>query len=523
MSSPISSKKITYLCSWHLSDEDRSPIPPVLVPASRDKITRRDRKWGPIEGAILSTEIFGILGFGILSTKIFGIFRILGVGILSTEKIFGILGVGILSTKIFGIFRILGVGILSTEKIFGILGVGILNTEKIFGILGVEILSTEIFGILGVGILSTEIFVILWAGSSAQRSSGSLGSGSHKDLRDPRSRDPQHRDIRDPWGLNPQNRDLRDPWGGILRTKIFWYSQHKDLRDPPGSGSLGSGFLRRSSSPVQGSLRLGSLGIEIFWVPRLPGKVILRTETFGDPQHKKSSGFIEIGILRKKNVPLSSGTNHVKHFKSLLREGFVLFLKNKANNYINMTYLVYFLSTFIIFLAFSWGCVTTLFLYLCLSICWYWVSFDMYLDACTRTGIILVLYYSAYLECQSVCPFVWIGSPPSPLQQASVSPTGTQWGGGGAGDHIRLRVRGSVGANSGDWIESLALCIICACTLSVYVHVVCPDICLLISCHSPACMEGSTLIGIFGIWIHISICISCCTNAYIWWASIWNY
>jgi hypothetical protein len=46
-----------------------------------------------------------------------------------------------------------------------------------------------------------------------------------------------------------------------------------------------------------------------------------------------------------------------------------------------------------------------------------------------------------------------LGTPPPPLQ-ASVSPPGTQRGGG-------ERVRGLGGPNADDWIESLALCILC--------------------------------------------------------------
>ncbi len=200
----------------------------------------------------------------------------------------------------------------------------------------------------------------------------------------------------------------------------------------------------------------------------------------------------------------------MKHFKTFFPEGLVLFLKNKAKIYIN---------NYHIFLAFSWGCVPTLFLSLCLYICWYCVSFDLYLDVCTRRGIIL--YYRVYLECQSVCPFVRIGSPPPSFRNRVLSPTLEQKKGGGGG-HTRLRGEGTWEPIRTTGEESLALCLLCACTVSVYVHVVSPDICLLISCYNPACMEGFTLIGIFGIWIHISICISCGTSAYIG-ASVWNY
>jgi hypothetical protein len=65
-----------------------------------------------------------------------------------------------------------------------------------------------------------------------------------------------------------------------------------------------------------------------------------------------------------------------------------------------------------------------------------------------RRGIIL------YLEYQSVCPFVRIGSPwpQPPHPQASVSPLGT---GGATLDS------GWKGANSGDRRKSLALCLLC--------------------------------------------------------------
>jgi hypothetical protein len=50
--------------------------------------------------------------------------------------------------------------------------------------------------------------------------------------------------------------------------------------------------------------------------------------------------------------------------KPFFIEGFVLFLKNKAKSLINVTYLVYLLSTFIIFLAFL-EIVFPLTVYLC--------------------------------------------------------------------------------------------------------------------------------------------------------------
>jgi hypothetical protein len=67
----------------------------------------------------------------------------------------------------------------------------------------------------------------------------------------------------------------------------------------------------------------------------------------------------------------------------------------------------------------------------------------------SRRGIIV------YIEYQSVCPFVGIGSPPPPPPQASVSPLLDPKGGW---SNTRLRMRGP---NSGKYTESLALFIFC--------------------------------------------------------------
>ncbi len=63
-----------------------------------------------------------------------------------------------------------------------------------------------------------------------------------------------------------------------------------------------------------------------------------------------------------------------------------------------------------------------------------------------------------HIEYQNVCPFVGIGSPLPPRQQASVSPPLGPKGGGAT-----LPCGwGGGGPNSDDWKESLALCILCA-------------------------------------------------------------
>jgi hypothetical protein len=77
-----------------------------------------------------------------------------------------------------------------------------------------------------------------------------------------------------------------------------------------------------------------------------------------------------------------------------------------------------------------------------------------------------------YQEYQSVCPFVQIGSPPTPSPASECCPHLGPRGGGThslagvshstlepkGGGNTRLRVRGRGGANSDDWRESLALC-----------------------------------------------------------------
>jgi hypothetical protein len=59
-----------------------------------------------------------------------------------------------------------------------------------------------------------------------------------------------------------------------------------------------------------------------------------------------------------------------------------------------------------------------------------------------------------YKEYHSVCPLVGIGTPPTPLSQASV-PLPPRTGGG----HTRLRVRGWGRPISDDWRKSLPLCL----------------------------------------------------------------
>ncbi len=60
-------------------------------------------------------------------------------------------------------------------------------------------------------------------------------------------------------------------------------------------------------------------------------------------------------------------------------------------------------------------------------------------------------YIGRYLEYHSVCPLVWIGTPPSPA--VSVYPPLNQR----RGEYTRLRVRGWGSLNSDDWRKSLAL------------------------------------------------------------------
>jgi hypothetical protein len=65
--------------------------------------------------------------------------------------------------------------------------------------------------------------------------------------------------------------------------------------------------------------------------------------------------------------------------------------------------------------------------------------------------------YVLYLEYQSVCPFVRIGPPPSSLACECTPPPGNKRGEG----KKSLAGGGAIGANSDDWRESLALCILC--------------------------------------------------------------
>ncbi len=62
-----------------------------------------------------------------------------------------------------------------------------------------------------------------------------------------------------------------------------------------------------------------------------------------------------------------------------------------------------------------------------------------------------------YLEYQSVCPLVRIGTlhPPLPPASESLPPEPKE------GEHTRLRVRRWGGPNSDDWRKSLALCLLC--------------------------------------------------------------
>jgi hypothetical protein len=70
-----------------------------------------------------------------------------------------------------------------------------------------------------------------------------------------------------------------------------------------------------------------------------------------------------------------------------------------------------------------------------------------------RYGPSLRDYTIQYLEYKSVCPFVQIGSP-SPLSRKRL------WNLKGGRQHS-LAGEGSRGANSDDWRDSLALCVLC--------------------------------------------------------------
>jgi hypothetical protein len=69
-----------------------------------------------------------------------------------------------------------------------------------------------------------------------------------------------------------------------------------------------------------------------------------------------------------------------------------------------------------------------------------------------------------YLEYQSVCPFVRIGST-RPLSRKRVCPPSPRTKGR---RQPSLSGEGAGGANSDDWRESLALCILCACDVVYY-------------------------------------------------------
>ncbi len=113
-------------------------------------------------------------------------------------------------------------------------------------------------------------------------------------------------------------------------------------------------------------------------------------------------------------MSLSSETNHVKHFKTFFPEGLVLFLKNKAKIYINMNYLVYFLSTFIIFLTFSrrlnsYSLSVSVFVHLLvLGI----LRSVHTVDACTRVER---LHYIVHCKKRFSCPQPGFHFPNSPL------------------------------------------------------------------------------------------------------------
>ena len=66
-----------------------------------------------------------------------------------------------------------------------------------------------------------------------------------------------------------------------------------------------------------------------------------------------------------------------------------------------------------------------------------------------------------YLEYYSVYPLVRIGTPPTPLPQASV-PSRNQ-----RGLHSCLRVKGWGSPHSDDWRKSLALCLPCGKSISL--------------------------------------------------------
>jgi hypothetical protein len=64
--------------------------------------------------------------------------------------------------------------------------------------------------------------------------------------------------------------------------------------------------------------------------------------------------------------------------------------------------------------------------------------------------------FTLYQEYHSVCPFVRIGTPPTPSSPSKCVPSPESKG----GRHTRLRVRGRGGPNSDDWRKGLALCLL---------------------------------------------------------------
>jgi hypothetical protein len=75
-------------------------------------------------------------------------------------------------------------------------------------------------------------------------------------------------------------------------------------------------------------------------------------------------------------------------------------------------------------------------------------SGDIIFHSLSCRGIIV------YLENQSVCPIVGIGSPPS-SESERVSPLGSK-----GGEQHSLASEGVGGPNSDDWEEAVALCIL---------------------------------------------------------------
>ncbi len=70
--------------------------------------------------------------------------------------------------------------------------------------------------------------------------------------------------------------------------------------------------------------------------------------------------------------------------------------------------------------------------------------------------------YTYYLEYHSVCPLVEIGTPPPLSRKRVCHPPPEPKGGGGT--HAPAG-EGMGGPNSDDWRKSLALCLVCVCTV----------------------------------------------------------